>query len=80
MKTYIECYYEDGKQILGNGDGQAVITAKLYRRTNSYKRIVDIVKNGQKWRNPDGTTFMNRKVAFAKIVTETGTILETIRR
>lgn len=68
MKYYIECYYDDGTQILGNLCGQGVIHAKDYKRTNQYKRIVHIVKS-----NPTKT-----RVAFAKIVTETGQVVEII--
>lgn len=69
MKVYIECFHADGKEILGNLDGQAVIHAKNYRRTNAYKRLKNIVKN-PKW--------MNGKVDHAKVVTPNGTVLETI--
>lgn len=66
MKVYIECFYADTTPILGTGDGQAVIHAKDYKRTNAYKRIRNVVGNG--------------RVASAKIVTESGKILETIPR
>ena len=69
MKYYIECYYQDGKPILGNLDGQAVMNCKNYKRTNAYKRIHKIVGN---------LNHMNGKVAFARIISEDFTILETI--
>ena len=69
MKVYIECYHADGSQILGNLDGQAVITAKNYKRTKAYKHLAKVVGN-PKW--------MNAKVAFAKVVAESGRVLETV--
>jgi len=70
MPYYIECYYADGKPILGNLDGQAVIHARLYRRTAAYKRLAKIVGN---------PNHMGGKVAFARIVTKSGTCVETVR-
>ena len=70
VKTYIECFHADGSQILGNLDGQAVIRARNYRRTNAYKRLARIVGN---------PSWMNGKVAFARIVSEDGRILETVK-
>ena len=67
---YIECYRADGSQILGNLDGQAVLRTVNYKRTNAYKALSKIVGN-PKW--------MNGKVAFARVVTSSGTILETVR-
>jgi hypothetical protein len=69
MKVYIECFRADGSQILGNCDGQAVIRAKNYRRTLAYKHLAEVVGN-PKW--------MGGKVAFARVVTESGQILETV--
>ena len=70
MKVYIECYYLDGTPILGNLDGQAVIHAVYYRRTNAYKRACNIVGNPK---------HMSGKVGFARVVTSNGQILETIK-
>jgi hypothetical protein len=39
MKYYVEAYRSDGSQVLGNLDGQAVIRARDYKRTNIYKRL-----------------------------------------
>ena len=69
MKLYIECFRADGSQILGNLDGQAVIRTQNYRRTHAYKRLAEIVGN-PKW--------MQGKVAFARVVTADGRILETV--
>jgi hypothetical protein len=69
MKLFIECFRADGSQILGNLDGQAVIHTVNYRRTTAYKRIKQIVKN---------SNHMGGKVHSAKIVTEQGTVLETV--
>jgi hypothetical protein len=67
---YIECFRADGSEILGNLDGQAVLRTLNYKRTNAYKSLKQIVGN-PKW--------MNGKVAFARVVTSSGTILETVR-
>lgn len=37
--VYVEAFYADGSQILGNGEGQGPIKAKLYRRTDFYYRM-----------------------------------------
>lgn len=67
---YIECFRADGSEIFGNLDGQAVLRTLHYKRTNAYKSLKQIVGN-PKW--------MNGKVAFARVVTSSGTILETVR-
>ena len=71
MKYYIECYRADGGQILGNLDGQAVLHCQggNWKRTADYKRLRKIVKN-PKW--------MNGKVDHAKVVTESGVVVETV--
>ena len=43
MIIEIRAYYEDGTEILGNLDGQALRTCKDYRRLSIYKAI----KSGQ---------------------------------
>jgi hypothetical protein len=70
VKYYIECFYKDGTQILGNLDGQAVLCCKQYKRTLAYKRLAKIVKN---------PNWMNGKVNEARVVTEDGKVLEVIR-
>lgn len=67
---YIECYYIDGSQILGNGDGQAVIRTPNYRRTYAYKNMLKRVGN---------PAYMEAKVAFARVVRPSGEIVETIK-
>jgi hypothetical protein len=74
MTVYISCYYADSKPILGNGDGQAVIHAKNYKRTNAYKRIVSIVGKY----NPTMPISLNNKVAYACVESYNGDITETI--
>lgn len=70
MKIYIEAYRSDGTQILGNLDGQGVLHAKQYKRTNHYKHLHGAaLPNWPKWTRPSKW----------HIVTEDGTILETIR-
>ena len=72
MVLYIECFYADGSQILGNLDGQAVMhtSPQTYRRTEAYKRLSKIVKN-PKW--------MCGKVDHAKIITPDGVVLEVVK-
>jgi len=65
MKYYIEAYYDDGSQILGNGDGQA----HNYRRTLAYKNVIYAAYTG---RYPS--------VAYWRVVTESGRVVDTIRR
>jgi hypothetical protein len=69
MKYYIEAFYADGSQILGNLDGQTVIVAKRYTQTLVYKNVIAAAFTG---RHP--------KVAYWRVVTESGKVLETIRR
>lgn len=66
MRIYIEAYYADGSQILGNCDGQACITAKRYKRTNAYKRAYSIVYERK------------TRVSFMRVVDERGLLLEQI--
>ena len=67
---YIECFYWDGGQILGNLDGQAVIRTANYNRTAAYKAILKRVGN---------PNYMDAKVAFARVVRPDGQIVETIK-
>jgi len=69
MKLYIEAYWPDDSPMLGNGDGQGVIHAAQYKRTNHYKQLRGAGLPGwPKW----------SRVKFWRIVTESGKILETI--
>lgn len=45
MRYYIECFYVDGTQILGNLDGQTSMDCRDFRRTNAFKRVKRIVGN-----------------------------------
>lgn len=38
-KYYIEAFLADGSPLLGNLDGQAVVYAKNYKRSEEYKRV-----------------------------------------
>jgi hypothetical protein len=69
-RLYIKCFYADGSQILGNMDGQAVITARNYKRTFAYKRLKQQIVKNPAW--------MNGRVDHAKVVTTTGKVLETV--
>jgi hypothetical protein len=42
-KYYIEAYYANDTPILGNLDGQGVIYATLYKRTQQYKELFNRV-------------------------------------
>lgn len=66
MKVYIEAYYSDDTQKLGNLDGQGIIHAKNYKRTLHYRML------------PNFATLGN-SVKYYKIVTEDGDVLETIQ-
>lgn len=70
MKYYIECFYADGGQILGNLDGQAVINCTRYQSTNAYKRVKSIVGNPK---------HMCGMVASARVVNVSGRVMETIK-
>ena len=39
---YIESYYDDDREILGTMDGQGIISARQYKRTNRYKWLCGI--------------------------------------
>jgi hypothetical protein len=41
QKFYIEAYAADDSPLLGNLDGQGVIYAEQYRRTNMYRSLRD---------------------------------------
>lgn len=71
MKLYIECYYADGSQILGNMDGQAVLNVKSiqsYKRCKAYKFARQRVSQY----DPNSDRPICRKVAKIKVVTEDG--------
>src|SRR5690606_20481075 len=65
-KYYVEAYDHEGKQILGNLDGQGVIKAKNYRRTQHYKKLYQ------------GKVGSSSRVHCWKIVDENGNVLEVI--
>lgn len=67
---YIEAFYADGSPILGNMDGQAVIRARLYKRTNAYKRAVWLLADPKR-------TY--KRVDHYKVVRPSGEIVEEIR-
>lgn len=65
--VYIECFYPDGRQILGNGEGQGQIKAAHWTKTKQYQAIrLRILGN-------------HRPGMFARIVSPEGEILEEIR-
>lgn len=70
MRYYVEAYYEDGREILGNMDGQASIKCRNIRRTKHYRHLRDVIASSN--RHP--------KVAYYKIVDANGHILETLYR
>lgn len=69
MKVYIEAYGADGKQILGNLDGQCVIDCKNYKNSNKYQFALRVVREGHS---------LNGRVKMMKVVKADGTVLETI--
>lgn len=75
MKVYVEAFYEDGTRKLGNLDGQGVITAKDYRKTNMYKAL----KRGR-YPHPDFTNgrVVSTAVHHWVLVSPNGVNLETI--
>lgn len=68
MKYYVEAFYSDGGQILGNCDGQAVLRCRNYQRTKYYKYLKSRVAQG----------FKPKRVSYYRVVTEGGRVLETI--
>lgn len=71
MKHYIETYDRTGAQILGNGDGQAVISAKNYKATAAYNRV----------RYGDVRKFTTRReTLFFRVVNERGQTVEKFFR
>ncbi len=67
MKYYVEAYYEDGGQILGNLDGQAVLRCRNPRRTKHYRHLQDVIAQGK-----------HPKVSYYRIVDEHNRLFETI--
>jgi hypothetical protein len=66
MKYYIEAYDGNGLQVLGNLDGQGVISKPNFRRTKRYKEL------------PTFRT-LNDRIAYYKIVDyETGRQLDEV--
>ena len=65
VKVWVEAYWADGMQMLGNGDGQGSMPAYSYKRTRYYKQL-------------KAHTIPTR-AAYWKIVTEQGLPLETIK-
>ena len=67
MKYYVEAYYEDGSEILGNCDGQTVLRCRNPRRTKHYRHLRDAIAIN---RHP--------RVAYYKIVDQFGRLFETL--
>ena len=65
IKVYIEAYDKNQSQILGNMDGQGVIRAKMYKRTNHYKGL-------------SSHKTLDNIVSFYRVVNENGDTLETV--
>jgi len=70
MIFYIEAYYQDDSQILGNLDGQTVLRCRVYKRTSAYKAIASGM-----W--PDGR-MVSPRVHQWRVVTVDGKVLESI--
>jgi len=73
MKVYIELHSaRDNRPILGNMDGQGVISwAKQYRRTYYYKSLPRRLSQAKKFRKDHSL--------FYKVVNVSGNTLEVIR-
>jgi len=69
MKYYIEAYGSDGRQILGNLDGQGVIRVPNFRLTKAYKRVRDL---------PTNKLSLNGRVTEYRIVDHSGRVMEKI--
>lgn len=63
MKVYIEAFWPDATQMLGNGDGQGPITAANYKRTQHYK----LARAGK----------ISKRPKSYRVVTPAGAVLET---
>ncbi len=63
MKVYVEAFYSDATQMLGNGDGQGPITAANYQRTTHYKNV----RAGK----------VSKRPKSYRVVTEDNRVLET---
>ena len=71
---YFEALDAEGKQILGNLDGQGVILnakASTFRRTKHYKRLVDL---------PKEKLSLGGRVVKYKVVDSNGKLLEMIQK
>ena len=73
MKVYIELHSsKQGRQILGNLDGQGIINwAKQYKRTQYYKALPNLLEKAK--------VFRKDPTLFYKVVTADGSLLETIK-
>jgi hypothetical protein len=71
MRVYIEAYNKDGKQILGNLDGQCLIRCKDYKLSSNYRHAVRVVKEGAS---------LNGAVHSMRVVDAKGNLLETISK
>lgn len=66
----IEAYDKEGKQILGNGDGQALLRGfKDYKRSNAYKRVKSLSRHDLS---------LDGRVAFYLVKNGQGELLEEI--
>ena len=66
MRIYVEAYRADGRQILGELDGQRAWNGTAYKRTEWYKSL-------STFRTLDG------RVAYYRIVNDRSDVLETVR-
>lgn len=65
MRFYVEAYDHEGKQILGNMDGQRSWEGKSYTRTQWFKDL-------------PSTHTLNNRVAYWKIVNTNGYVLQQV--
>lgn len=65
MRIYVEAFGHDGRQILGNLDGQRAWQGSAYRRTAWYRALPTL-------------RTLDDRVAFYRIVAENGRLLERV--
>lgn len=69
-KLYIEAYYSEDSQILGNLDGQSVLHARAFERT----KLVRALRRGRF----ENGRIVSRSARFWQVITEGGTVLARI--
>lgn len=50
MRHYVEAFYDDGRQALGMGSGQATFEARYPQRTKAWKHVLRLCIVGDSWK------------------------------